>query len=194
MERATRIGEGGNTHGVRIFASSPWRAIPELDGLGNDDGARMLRRAYMRAAVIWKILPPMVLVLSGFGALTAISWASRRFGNVEIFHDPVYVSALYICIPTGVMSLAYVLVRRTIEVALLRREMTGPVCPKCKSSLIGLRIETRGAEPDPAQNRVRCPECGRIWRMLDIGLTPRDLMPREFDIASAGMRLPPRHE
>ncbi len=162
--------------------------------MGNDDGARMLRRAYIRAALIWKILPPLVLVLSGFGGLAGVTWASREFGNIAILHDPVYVSALYICVPTGVMSLSYVVVRRLIEVALLRREMTGPVCPKCRSSLIGLRIETRGVEPDPAQNRVRCPECGRIWRMLDIGLTPRDLMPREWNIEHAGTRLPTRHE
>lgn len=179
---------------MRLIASSPWRAIPELDGLGNDDGARMLRRAYMRAALIWKVLPPAVLVVTGFGALAALDWATQAFGTSIVFRDPVYVSMLYIGVPTGVMSVLYTTVRRVIEVALLRREMTGPVCPKCKSSLIGLRIETRGVEPDPAQNRVRCPECGRIWRMLDIGLTPRDLMPREFDIAHAGTRLPMRHE
>lgn len=101
---------------------------------------------------------------------------------------------VYMCLPILAASFGYVAVRRVIEVALLRREMSGPVCPKCKSSLIGLRVETRGVEPDPAQNRVRCPECGRNWKMLDIGVTPRDLMPREFGIAQAGTRLPLRGE
>lgn len=179
---------------MRLFASNPWRAIPELDGLGNDDGARMLRRAYTRTGAIWKILPPAVLVVCGFGSLAMLDWANRRLSSTIVFRDPLYVSALYIIVPTCLMSLAYVSLRRVIEVALLRREMNGPVCPKCKSSLIGLRVETRGTEPDPAQNRVRCPECGRNWRMLDIGLTPRDLMPQDWNIEGAGARISRRDE
>lgn len=154
----------------------------------------MLRRAYMRAAAVWKILPPTVLLGVGFGSMAALIWADETFSTTALFRSTLYVASMYVCVPTVTMSVAYGMIRRIIEVMLLRREMTGPVCPKCKSSLIGLRVESRGAEPDPAQNRVRCPECGVNWRMLDIGLTPRDLMPHDWNIEGAGTRPPHRGE
>lgn len=148
----------------------------------------------MRAAGIWKALPPLMMVASGIAAFALQDVLVPLVPDGWLRTVEPWDVVLYMCMPIGAASLGYAMSRRVLEVALLRREMTGPVCPKCKSSLIGLRVETRGADPDPAQNRVRCPECGVNWRMLDVGLTPRDLMPREFDIASAGTRLPTRHE
>lgn len=75
------------------------------------------------------------------------------------------------------------LTRRVVrDVALwfgIRREVRRSNCPKCGQSLTGLPIRTQGLNYDPASQFVRCPECGREFCLLDIGLTPRDLVPFE---------------
>ena len=154
----------------------------------------MLRRAYLRASPVLKALPPLLMVVGGMSTLLGQDWLLNQVSSAWIRWVEPWDLILYLCLPVCVASLLYTAGRRFIEVALIRREMKGPVCPKCKSSLIGLRVETRGTIPDPAQNRVRCPECGSNWRMLDIGLTPRDLAPPEFGLAGAGTRRPLRGE
>lgn len=143
---------------------------------------------------MWKILPPIVMVVSGVASFMLQDVIAEQVPRGWLRAIEPWDVVLYMCLPIATASIGYAMSRRVVEVALLRREMTGPVCPKCKSSLIGLRVESRGAEPDPAQNRVRCPECGKNWRMLDIGLTPRDLMPHDWNIEGAGVRLPHRGE
>ena len=61
----------------------------------------------------------------------------------------------------------------------IRREVRRSNCPKCGQSLTGLPIRTRGLNYDPANQFVRCTECGREFCLLDIGVTPRDLVPFE---------------
>jgi hypothetical protein len=62
---------------------------------------------------------------------------------------------------------------------LLRREIRRADCPECGQSLRGLRVQSVGSVFDPAQNFVRCTECGRTHKLLELGIAPRDLVPLE---------------
>ncbi len=61
----------------------------------------------------------------------------------------------------------------------VRAEVYRARCPKCKHSLQGLRIDEIGTGLDPTKRFVRCVECGRRHRLMDLGLTPMDLVPFE---------------
>jgi hypothetical protein len=52
-----------------------------------------------------------------------------------------------------------------------------------------LRLDIRGLEYDPGNVFVKCTECGSLLRLLDVGLSPKDLLPpgSEHDLAAAGL-------
>jgi DNA-directed RNA polymerase subunit RPC12/RpoP len=74
---------------------------------------------------------------------------------------------------------AKLLVRDFLIYLGVRAEINRVRCPHCRHSLQGLRIDEVGTGLDPTMRFVRCVECGRRHRLIDLGLTPMDLVPFE---------------
>jgi hypothetical protein len=159
-----------------------WRAFRELDGLPDEECRRVLARAMANTSTLARALPGLVfwatLMLVPVALWRAIiAWGPTLAPLIpDDFATSISVMGLIQVISATIARCAAIWLR---SYSALARELRRETCPKCRSSLMGLPITAPGTEPDPAQNRVKCPECGRVWRLLDLGLTPRDLIPWE---------------
>jgi hypothetical protein len=164
---------------MRIPFTKLHRAFPEFDSMTEEECGRYVR--YVRATQGWRVglLPWLV------GAALAIAWplllflASEYhwFAVPDFGRDLNIVSSLASGILVG--GLAGLLARDVLVWWGVRRQVHRARCPKCKYSLQGLRIEEVGLGLDPAMRFVRCSECGRKHRLMDLGITPMDLVPFE---------------
>ena len=168
---------------MRIVIWRMWRAFPEFDALTDTECRSLLGRGYARSPAIMYRLPTIMFFVSlmAFPALLVVvltrSWATKLAWLIP--DVPIATYGIMIIATVSFSAMSSLLVRDVVMWRVLRGEIDRAHCPKCKQSLMGLRIDSPGVTPDPAQNKVRCPECGRVWKLLDIGLTPRDLVPWE---------------
>lgn len=108
--------------------------------------------------------------------------------------DPVLAYAL-IAVAAGIVAgVSAWLVHWGIEYRLmcrtLRQIVLGALCPRCKHPLAGLPIYDDAHRPeDQSRKRVRCPECGKVVRLLKYGFSPQDLaswdqrvLPKGFEV------------
>jgi len=112
------------------------------------------------------------------GWCAAYAWLPLR-GAVPL---PITIEWLLVTLVVSTVlatGLTYLLFRDLALWIGIRREIHRSNCPKCGQSLTGLRIRSVGLGYDPANRFVRCTECGTEFCMLDIGVTPRDLVPFE---------------
>lgn len=176
---------------MRIPGRKIYRAFPELDRFTDEQCVNFLRvislrRWWMRfvASVVW-VVTFIVLMFVYFWIVDPLlnnGWLDR-LDQVVLFQMPgwgaitsadllvtVVNVGLFFVLPTFVA----ILTRDRMLSRALGRHILGARCPGCKQSLIGLPID-----PDEAGNgpRTRCPECGRMWVLRDLGLTPADLRP-----------------
>jgi len=176
-----------------MFFRKVYRAFPELDHLTDAECGRYVRDAWLNTPV-WVCRLPR---LSGLAA--GVAWATAWITLdalttidrwVPLPRMPEMRLALLIA-TTGLFGIAAARVIRTLLLWRgIRREVRRSCCPKCGQSLTGLPIQTRGVNNDPADQFIRCPECGRTFCLLDIGLTPRDLVPFEQRAASGNIGRP----
>lgn len=173
----------------------PWRAHPELDGLSDTECREMVERR-------WRRDPPPLRTIDATAAGVGLVWIPALFFAVVRFTpltkdpnldtDAVHAIVGAIALTTGIAlgtglrwSLNNFLVRRT-----LRRIVAGAVCPKCKQPLRGLPIIDDAHRPDDrSRMRVRCPECGKIVRLLKYGYGPEDLAPWEERVLPKGFKV-----
>lgn len=172
---------------MRLALVKVYRAFPELDHLSDTECESVVRNARTRHTG-WLVRFPAAM-----GALAAIGWPIAWIVGVLFFRwerwAPIPQSGdmrvLALAITTILFAACVGMVMRDITLWwALRREIAGAQCPKCEQSLLGLRIEYVGLHPgEPGRAFVRCPECGRRHNLLEIGLTPRDLIPYEHRAA-----------
>ncbi len=127
---------------------------------------------------------PLVL-----GLAMLVAWPLLVLGVMEFVpgvHDVVPLprsadgKAIFLVITTVLVAVAVPLLVRDLGIYLgLKDEVHRARCRKCRQSLLGVPIQTIGADPDPAKQFIRCPECGRKFVLMELGLTPRDLVPFE---------------
>jgi len=171
---------------MRIPGLKVWRAFSELDHLTDSECISVCRRVIVqmptwRGRLPWVLgVVPMIIV----AILSAI--LMRKAGVLTTNLEQVHLWVLAVVIM--VMGLAYalgVLLARDFNLYLLiRRDLRRARCKKCGQSLIGLKVIESAINPNtPGDARVRCPECGRLWVLLEIGLSPRDLIPYEERMA-----------
>lgn len=173
----------------------PWRAYEELDGLSDTECREMIERRWRRE------VPPLrtisaVSLLSGL--IVAPGMMFTVIASTSLTKDPnldpatVYTVLTLISVGAGVATtvlLRWVLlgavVRRT-----LRRIVAGAVCPRCGHALRGLPIIDDATRPnDRSRMRVRCPECGKLVRLLKHGYGPEDLAPWEERVLPKGFEV-----
>jgi hypothetical protein len=158
------------------------RAFGELRHLSEEECERHLRRARLRETRLHH-LPWVVGLVCGAGAIGLGAWSiESAWGLRSLKADDLLASvAAFVGVPAAAVLAGMVgglLARDFVLLRLLRREVHKARCPKCRQSLLGLPITFRSlGPPEPGDGKVRCPECGRVWVLLDIGLRPTDLVP-----------------
>lgn len=173
----------------------PWRAHTEFDGLSDTECVEMIERRWRRD------VPPL-RTADLVAAIVGLLWMPALTAALVVFtpltDDPdldtgtVYlVFGVASCITgLGVWAglrwcLHNAIIRRT-----LRRIVAGAVCPKCKQPLRGLPIIDDATRlDDRSRMRVRCPECGKLVRLLKYGYGPEDLAPWEERVLPKGFEV-----
>lgn len=168
---------------MRLPFSKPYRAFPEFDAMSDEDCRTFVRQAFVHRP--WLTLRAPVLL----GVVLIVCWPTLVLVLLE--HVPGvrgYVPLprstegvmIFLIVTTVMLAVGVPLIVRDWGVYLgLQDEVHRARCRKCHQSLVGVPVQSIGAEPDPAKQFIRCPECGKKFVLMDIGLTPRDLVPFE---------------
>ncbi len=167
---------------MRIPRFKVYRAFSELDPLSDQACESLVRKAEINHTPLVFTVPRVavvVMLLAWPGAWVAAAltlpigtWlplptgVNERIGLLAV--TTVFVAAV-----------GFLIVRDIALMVALRRELHRAHCPKCDQPLVGLPIRAAGDDNDPAKRFVRCPECGKRHMLLDLGLTPLDLIPYE---------------
>lgn len=167
---------------MRLPLFRPYRMFPQFDHLSDSECEKYVRDAYINTPGLTAKVPIIAAVLAT--ALWYIGWPIAFVTLPLASYVPMPPSAewrlvAYIVLGVAFVSLTYFLTRDLGVYFGIRRELRRSNCRKCGQSLQGLPIHSAGADPDPAKQFVRCTECGRRWVLLDLGLSPRDLIPFE---------------
>jgi hypothetical protein len=122
------------------------------------------------------VIAATILAAGGFVLLMLC----RRYGWFPVpFMHSAWAGVCWACMAVGAFALVWLLLRDFLLWWGVRAEFHRARCPKCRHSLQGLRVEEIGTGLDPTKRFVRCVECGRKYRLMDLGLTPMDLVPFE---------------
>ena len=167
---------------MRIPLFRPWRAFEEFDHLSDAECEKLVGDAWVNSPpwVPWvRIFTVAVLFVLWPAVLVTgvMFWGFAKFIPVPRSGEMIVVM---LSVTTVVVSFGGGLVVRDLTLyMLLKRELSRAECPRCRQSLRGLPVQSVGVEPDPTKNFVRCTECGRVHKLMDLGITPRDLVPFE---------------
>ncbi len=172
---------------MRLPLFKVYRAFRELDYLPDAECERVVRLARIKRSA-WLEGAPWLLAI-----LAILAWPlfwlylvtelglSTLSRYVPLSSDRE-VNLILLAVTTIVFAALIRFVARDLLLwHALRAEIDQAKCPKCEQSLLGVRIQYVGLDVGmPGKSFVRCPECGRNHNLLDLGLTPRDLIPYEL--------------
>jgi len=172
---------------MRLPFVKVYRAFPELDYLPDAECERVVRLARAKKSTWLEGAPWLLTLLSLIAWPLAWAWVVAEFGAARVGRfiplpsedDSAYI----LLVVTAILFAAVIrfIARDLLLYYALRDEIDLARCPKCKQSLLGVRIHYVGLDiGTPGMSFVRCPECGRHHNLLDLGLTPRDLIPYEL--------------
>jgi hypothetical protein len=167
---------------MRLPFTKVYRAFAEFDALSDEECERYVRHVRAHGPWQYQLLPlitTLVLVFSWPVGWWVLSDQIRMDGWLLVpdSHDGrvilLAVTTVFVPAMTGLLLR---------DLALwwgVKDEVNRARCPKCRQSLLGVPVQEVGLGGDPAKRFIRCPECGRSYMLLDIGITPRDLIPFE---------------
>lgn len=167
---------------MRVPGIKVWRAFAELDHLTDGECISLCRRVIVemepwRGRVPWLAgMCTMLLVSIAVGVLLHRANAL----TIDLEKIAPWALALIISVLAIAFSIGFIAARDLNLYLLIRRDIRRVRCRKCEQSLVGLKVVETALHPGtPGDARVRCPECGKLWTLLELGLTPRDLIPYE---------------
>ncbi len=175
---------------MRIPFTKAYRAFEEFDGVSTEQCERHLRR--VAGSMSWL---PLVMMAAGVlaggaavGVLVFLYHTSPGWRAPIEQDESAQTLALVVAVAfvVFVAAIGALLVRDYAIYRGIHREIHKARCPKCKQSLLGVPVRAPHSAglPTPGDAWVRCPECGKRHDLMQIGLTPRDLIPLEFREAS----------
>jgi hypothetical protein len=172
---------------MRLPLFKVYRAFRELDYLPDAECERVVRLARTKRSA-WLEGAPWLLAI-----LAILAWplfwlyllaefglsGLSRFVPVSTERE---INFILLAVTTIVVAAVVRFVTRDLLLwHALRAEIDQARCPKCAQSLLGVRIQYLGIDVGvPGKSFVRCPECGANHNLLELGLTPRDLIPYEL--------------
>lgn len=168
---------------MRLPRAKVYRAFEELDSLTDSECDSLVNRAEINHHGLLVLTPLACMYLTV--AVWPAVWVTAALLLPLSTYIPLLPATLggqvVLLIVTTVMAaaLVYLVVRDACLYLGLRRELRRCHCPRCDQPLVGLPIKSSGDDNDPGKRFVRCPECGRKHNLLDLGITPRDLIPYE---------------
>jgi hypothetical protein len=164
--------------GVKVY-----RAFEELDALTDSECGSVINRAEINHPTLLLRVPWVCMIAAGVVwplAWVAAEWLLPLNKYIPLLPSTLGGRVVLLVVSTVVVAALVLLVAQDACLYVgLRRELRRCHCPKCRQPLVGLPIKSTGDDNDPAKRYVRCPECGRRHNLLDMGLTPRDLIPYE---------------
>lgn len=172
----------------------PWRAHSELDGLSDAECMEMVERKWRRDPPPLRLIPVAAVFAAIVWAAVVAAYAVQSGVTESSESDEVSVwTWLVLAAVGGGAALAAItarLLRWGMIRATVRRIVLGAICPRCGHSLIGLRIYDDATRPgDQSRMRVRCPECGKVVRLLKHGYSAVDfapwserVLPKDFEV------------
>lgn len=165
---------------MRLPISKVYRAFPELDKF---DDARC--QAYVRnvkraggwrrhvfgaacgaAAILAFIALAAAFAIAWHWAFDWLGWSARRWTHEDWYL--FLMLAFVVGIPMAIGAVVAFVLRDLMLRRALRRHISGSRCPDCNYLLLGLV---------PKDGEIRCPECGTLYALTELGLTPDDLLP-----------------
>jgi hypothetical protein len=171
---------------MRVPGVKVWRAFHELDHLTDGECISVCRRVIAEMEP-WRGRVPWVAgAVATLLAAAVVGTILHKAGALTLDLERIAPWALVVIVIILATAFAagFVAVRDANLYLLIRRDIQRVRCRKCQQSLVGLKvIETALYPGTPGDARVRCPECGKLWTLLELGLTPRDLIPYEERVA-----------
>lgn len=155
--------------------------MPEFEGVPEPYCRRALLDAVAARPAYVNIAAVLGLLVAGAAALS-LAWLARTWWqsqplNFQSAYDPYFTAICFvlglILTRIGAAVGADLGKRRALLVSIERCR-----CPKCSYPLMGLPIWHNGlGAPVPGTATIRCPECGFLGNLLEMGLTPNELIP-----------------
>jgi ribosomal protein L37AE/L43A len=156
---------------MRLPLTKIYRAFPELDPFTDQQCTAYLATAKQRHRVRTQLgalvaILVMLFAWTFIGTVFGLSAATlpRRM-QTQFGWDLLFAIGFGTVVFLG--ALCGLWVRDRWLRWLVRMELSEAKCPDCDYSLLGLRIES---------GSVMCPECGGVWVLEELGLTPADLI------------------
>lgn len=169
---------------MRLPLTKIYRAFPELAHLSDGECEQVVRR--VRLGRRTPVLAYGAAAVAGVGVWLGLLWELLRRSGIGIpdldtqFERLSVVSAIAVGGSAAAAGLAVLLARDLLLWRAVRAYIHRARCPKCRQSLLGLPVQQRSIGPPlPGEAWVRCTECGRKVVLMDVGLTPLDLVPWE---------------
>lgn len=172
---------------MRIPLTKAYRAFEEFDRLPDEECERYMRGVAADGPWQVSLLPTIGLAMAIVGWPLAVyfgwSWVPRGIRELADFRlesGILFGSIMGVVSWVFVSAAVYWLLRDWGLWYALREQIARVRCPKCKYSLLGIPITHRNLGlPVPGDAWIRCPECGKRQNLLEVGITPRDLIPME---------------
>lgn len=161
---------------MRLPVSKVYRAFPELDRF--DDGrceayVRTVRRAQGGIGLLIGFAHVLLGVATTLVMMIVFSMglAAATSGRGEPSLVPLGLLVMVVAPAIG-SFVGFGLRDRRLR-RLLKAQIAGSRCPECSYLLLGLV---------PADGSIRCPECGGLFTLVELGLTAADIsMGHDFD-------------
>ena len=164
---------------MRIPLTKLYRAFSELDRFNDIQCDLLMRRVRVdREArfLIW--VSPVVAFVLSFVVIVVLLVKTDGMAQIKplLRDDDLRAFLCVLCI-SGIPAVVALLIRdhllRRFLVKAIRLRIDRVRCGDCSYILIGQR---------PIGDGVNCPECGRVNRLRDLGVTVDDLIPPESEL------------
>lgn len=161
--------------------AQPWKGEPEFEGVPEALCRRALRDA-VEARPHLVAAGSLVGLLVGGLVAVVIAWRARQWWNSFPLDQQgqyeVLFSAIMFLMGLGLASVGVAVGRDIAKGRALRAMLDRCRCPSCRYQFMGIPVWHNGmGVPQPGTASIRCPECGFQGNLLEMGLTPNELIP-----------------
>jgi hypothetical protein len=162
---------------MRILTRKIYRAFPELDLFSDIQCERLMRRVALNAGARMAVQVTAVIGFVGAFFLVIVFLLTTEIlePTEKLFTDAdvLFFLLCIFLIPALVGALSRDVVLRDRLIKAIRLRIDRVRCLDCKYILIGQQAES---------DAVTCPECGRINRLLELGIAEEDLIPPKSEL------------